>query len=86
MSNIKTPTVFVRDFFKVMKTFEQWALSREAEWAHAHHQQAAPLPNPWCMKLRPGSCNRHIHIMGLCLETKVVVYVLHSGEELSIDV
>ena len=46
-----------------MKTCEQGALSREAEWAHAPHQHAAPLLDQWCMKLRPGSCNRHIHLM-----------------------
>ena len=28
-----------------------------------HHQQAAPLPDQWSMKLWPGSCNRHIHLM-----------------------
>ena len=46
-----------------MKTCEQGALSREAEGAHAPHQHAAPLPDQWCMKLQPGSCNRHIHLM-----------------------
>ena len=38
-------SVFTWIFTKVMKTCEQGALSREAEWAHAPHQLAAPLPN-----------------------------------------
>ena len=57
--------MFVPDFFftKVMKTCEQGALSWEAEWAHAPHQQVAPLPDQWCMKLRPDSCITHIHLI-----------------------
>ena len=39
------------------------SLSGEAQWARALHQQAAPLPDQWCMKLPPGSCNRHIHLI-----------------------
>ena len=52
-------------FTKVMKTCEQGALSREVEWAHALHQQVTPLSDQWCMKLQPGSCNRHINLMGI---------------------
>ena len=46
-----------------MKTCQWEALSREAEWAHAPHQHKDPLSDQWCMKLRPGSYNRHIHSM-----------------------
>ena len=64
-----------------MKTCEQGAFSREAEWTHAPHQQAAPLPDQWCIKLRPCSCNRHIHLMLTC----VISCVICSGyqQELS---
>ena len=56
-------SVFTWIFTQVMKTCEQGALSRGAEWAHARHQQAAPLPYQWCVKLWPGGCNRYIHHM-----------------------
>ena len=49
-----------------LKSKLQQCLYVSREWAHAPNQQAAPLPDQWCMKLRPGSCNRHIHLM--CME------------------
>ena len=51
------------NFINVMKTCAQGALSREAAWAPVPHQHAASLSDQWCMKLRPGSCNRYIHLM-----------------------
>ena len=57
-------------FTKIMETCELGALSREAELAHAPHQQAAPLPDQWCMKLWPG-CNRHIHLMVQTLQIQI---------------
>ena len=55
---------------------------------HVPHQQAAPLPDQCIVKLRPGSCNRHIHPMihnecTLCLVGTSAICVTHSATSLS---
>ena len=62
-------------FMNFYQSYEDlWTRStqQEAEWANVPHQHdAAPLPDQWCMKLRPGSCNRRIHLMTCLLRPKI---------------
>ena len=59
-----------------MKNCDQGALNMGAECSHTPHQQAAQLSDQWYMKLRPGSCNRHIHLM-------VTVMIAHLSSHTS---